>query len=287
MPLRYPDLDIYLLKATVFTLFGGYACFAFSQSLPLDDLLGDEQLMSGLITRFTNLSWSDWMEADGLAYFSSWVQFVLGIWFTLCALASLTSWHHILKIGAVSLWLMTLLFWKNKFNQFPQLIEYAITIISPLLLVWYHQKKKPELLEQAAYWSIALTFAGHGLYALGIYPISADWLAWCSNVFNISSASAKQLLFVMGVLDWVAAILVVIPFSSQFKVLKQGALIYCIAWGFMTASARLIGTEVWYDNETTWLYIWLPECLVRLCNGLIPLLGLHLLNKSGNAEIKA
>ncbi len=92
---------------------------------------------------------------------------------------------------------------------------------------------------------IAGTFMGHGTFALQGEP---GWVEWFSN-FGISDpALAVKLLFLIGLFDWLLAVLVLIkPFKS--------ALLWMTLWGLWTAVLRpIVGEPIWemIERSANW-----------------------------------
>lgn len=84
--------------------------------------------------------------------------------------------------------------------------------------------------------SIALTFASHGIEALAEHPIFMDYIldfaeTWFGIELTISQT--KTILFAMGWIDMIVAVLIVWTPSRT-------ALLYMTAWGLVTAVARVV-----------------------------------------------
>lgn len=127
--------------------------------------------------------------------------------------------------GAVGLFSLACLYFVDKFYRFPELIEFAAQIGAPLLLA---ASLKYGL--RAVYGlkvAIALTFAGHGFYALGFYPRPAGFTTMIMNIWPLTEDQSHGMLLRVGFVDMLAALLIFIPSLSRF------ALMYCISWGFL------------------------------------------------------
>lgn len=112
--------------------------------------------------------------------------------------------------------------------------------------------------------AVALTFAGHGLYAIGFYPVPGHFIDMIIMAFHVQENTAVVLLQWAGWLDLIVALLILAPFVYRY------AALYAFACGILTAIAR-----VWSNYDPTLpfgsLYQWLPETLVRIPNAIIPL----------------
>lgn len=143
-----------------------------------------------------------------------------------------------------------------------KLIEFAAQIGAPLLLV---ASLKYGL--RAVYGlkvAIALTFAGHGFYALGFYPRPAGFTTMIMNILPLTEDQSHGMLLRVGFVDMLAALLIFIPGLSRL------ALMYCISWGFLTAFAR---TAAYFSFAAPLASLeqWLHETLFRLPHGALPL----------------
>ena len=83
---------------------------------------------------------------------------------------------------------------------------------------------------------VAGEFLGHGVFAL---QGKKDWIGWFAN-FGVSDAgTAASLLFWIGVMDILLAILVLV------KPMRL-PLLWMVLWGFWTALLRpLVGMPIW------------------------------------------
>ncbi len=156
-----------------------------------------------------------------------------------------------------------LLSWKDHFYHVPFLMELAILCATPYFFYADAQQSSTKLVAKFA---IALTFVGHGLYALNVFEIPGDFVQMVMNITAINEDAAKLALKVIGVFDLVAGMLLFLPSGRMAQI----ALLYCIIWGFLTAFARIVGHyHVEFGIHTLDEY-W-HETLIRLPNGLVPL----------------
>lgn len=83
--------------------------------------------------------------------------------------------------------------------------------------------------------AVAGEFAGHGILAL---QGKKDWIAWTSQLTGASTETATTLLFVVGLMDVVVALVTLIrPWNPL--------LLWGTFWGFWTALVRpLVGLSV-------------------------------------------
>ena len=102
--------------------------------------------------------------------------------------------------------------------------------------------------------AVAGEFLGHGVFAL---QGKKEWIGWFAN-FGVSDAgTAATLLFWIGTLDILLALLVLV------KPVRL-ALLWMVFWGFWTALLRpLVGMPVW-DFVERWANWGAPLALLLL-----------------------
>lgn len=102
--------------------------------------------------------------------------------------------------------------------------------------------------------SVAGEFIGHGVFAL---QGKKDWIGWFST-FGINDAGlATKILFLIGLLDIVLAILLLIK-PVRF------VLLWMVFWGFFTALLRpIVGMPVW-DFVERWANWGAPLALLLM-----------------------
>ncbi|WP_020567890.1 hypothetical protein [Neolewinella persica] len=113
---------------------------------------------------------------------------------------------------------------------------------------------------------VALTFIGHGFYAAGVHPVPASFVMMTQASLGVGEGVARNLLFSAGLLDFMAAALLLIPRNKAMLI----ALCWIIPWAILTTLAR------WWSYQgivewNTLLTQWLPEVIIRLPHVLVPL----------------
>lgn len=84
--------------------------------------------------------------------------------------------------------------------------------------------------------SVAGEFIGHGVFAL---QGKKEWIGWFARFGVADTATATQLLFFVGVIDVILALLILI---KPVRIV----LLWMAFWGFWTALVRpLVGMPVW------------------------------------------
>ena len=111
-----------------------------------------------------------------------------------------------------------------------------------------------KLIEWVLKISVAGEFIGHGVFAL---QGKKDWIGWFAQ-FGVSDAgTATQLLFLIGIIDIIFAILILI---KPVRLM----LLWMVFWGFWTALLRpIVGMPFW-DFVERWANWGAPLALLLL-----------------------
>jgi len=111
---------------------------------------------------------------------------------------------------------INLLVWKEHFWQVGQLLELSVLTASPLVYLYYGAAGAQQ--RASAYrlirWLIALTFIGHGLYAVGFHAVPANFVLMVQAGLGVGEGVARDLLLMVGFLDFIAAALLLLPFRE-------------------------------------------------------------------------
>lgn len=157
-------------------------------------------------------------------------------------------------------------------SYWPQWIEHGSQIAVPLLAVAGFRWPDSRLLFLLVCWAIALTFLGHGLFALGVYPTPGHFTYMVEQLLGLSAEQSGWFLRVAGALDLV----VVLGLGwSRYRVY---VLSYAALWGLITSLARPLtylefGADAWERLHQYGLEFW-----VRVPHFLLPLLALWALS---------
>lgn len=153
--------------------------------------------------------------------------------------------------------------WINTDFDLGMAIEHALQMVAPIALFM-----AMSLPDNVRPWittvtiATALTFVGHGLYAMGFHPVPLSYQTMTMNILSVSQDSAFLILKIAGWLDVLAAACLFV------RPLHFTALLYIIAWGAATALARIVA----HGNLDPWLW----ETAVRTSHWMLPLLLLLL-----------
>lgn len=177
------------------------------------------------------------------------------------------------KISLLSGWLSFLFIflteWYEVSFQMGFLLENLLRLsIIPIYLI--SQNKSKNLYSVLLILTV-FTFAGHGLYALNIFPRPAYFVDMIVKTIPISQGHAEMFLNCIGIID------LLLVSTLIFKRFHKWALLYMIIWGFLTTLARPVLNISWVFLVDS-LLIWIPEFLLRGSHFLIPF-GLFILWK--------
>lgn len=97
-------------------------------------------------------------------------------------------------------------------------------------------------------------FLGHGVFAI---QGKAAWIEWTQQLLGVDVALATQIIFVIGVMDIILAILVLVK-------PMRGFLLWMAFWGLWTAILRPIVDEPIWDFVERWANWGAPLALYYL-----------------------
>ncbi len=222
-----------------------------------------------------------WLSGDWLTYVTSlqtdrvilWFSRALGVIWLLGIAAALRVGRHRwagawLLISSGLLLFMAFGYYLDKGFQLGQGLEFSAQILAPAILAAYCRESTRHIALWLLRLAVAFTFLGHGLYALGVYPVPGYFVHMIITNLGITNAQAEQLLWVAGWLDMGVAIGVLLPVVDRYW------LAYAVFWGFLTSLARL--TTYLLFNDLFWLTLhqmWF-EFAIRIPHFLLPLAGL-------------
>ena len=261
--------------------------------LPLRALMWDEGTFSGIAATL-GYEWSAWVTSPQVSDTIGLIVKVIGasllvggLLLLIPAIRKTRLTIFSLSWNGVLLFALILLATKENFWRFGYFIEHALQLGAPLLLLGMILGKTATSLLPTMRVLTALTFTGHGLFAMGYYPVPFHFLLMTMEglgefYLNLTGATlteqgARSLLYFVGWIDFLAAAMLLVPWgrigiSKRFVFsLYSIALAWIIPWALLTTMAR------WWSNSgfsslSNLIYYWGPEVLVRLPHILIPVL---------------
>lgn len=261
-----------IIQIAAFCTFAGRAWQHLFQDAPFRTFLWSEKEMSGIVETFFGMNWSEYVRSPET---DIWVENIIvghGWFYVLCAVAVLVI-HKVPKISGVLMWLgaaalavLAFLYYKEKFYNFGQFLEYSLQIMSPILL-WFLVKNPEQPQERFIKFVkvlIGITFICHGLYALGYYPRPGHFVQMTISILGVEESGAVQFLNFAGIMDIALAVGIFLPRKVAIPFL-----IYACIWGFGTSIARVWSEfylEFW--QETLTQNAW--KTVVRASHFLVP-----------------
>ncbi len=261
-----------LLVVVCFCVFAGRAWQHFFWDPPFRAFFWNQGLLEPWVQSLLGMSWEAYASDPGVENAIQNIIGSFGILYAVCALAVIPlgpwrAWKTVLiGAGTFSLFLLSILYGIEKFWRWGEIVEYASQWMAPVLLILLHTRfASHRLLSGLARAAIALTFIGHGLYAIGYYPVPGNFIDMVIINLGVSETTAMKLLLAAGILDFAVAAGMLLPFrwASPF-------LAYAAAWGLVTALARF---GYFYDTTifSFGAIAFLPEVIYRLPHAGLPI----------------
>lgn len=265
------DVALLVLQWCVILVFVGRAYQHIFWDAPFRAFFWNEDLLKPVVENWFGGSWKEYSTSITTDRWIEGIKHTIGFLYLLIAFISLFVQRLpkritlLLPIGSVCLFILALLYCKEKFFHIGQLFEYAAQFTAPTLLyLWVKTTVDKRRIMQFGLIACALTFICHGLYAVGYYPRPGTFVDMTIMSLHVKEATAHQILEVAGYLDFLVAILIFIPVTQRW------ALLYMVLWGFLTAFARVYTyfiPELAFDTLSQWWF----ETAFRLIHGGLPL----------------
>jgi hypothetical protein len=268
---------ISLVKICAFTVFWGRAYQLYFFGAPYRAILWDESLLTPIVEGIFNYSWFDYATSpkvdewiNNLTRFSSYIFLAAAI---ICLFWDKITYSRlkrlILGLALLILLVIGICIVKDKNYEYLLFFELFIQFSAPLLLFFNIRLDiiKSKKVLNGLKIAIACTFIAHGLFAMGLIYLPGYFVDMTIIILGVNETQATTFLYIAGVLDLIASVLIFIP-----KVAKY-ALLYMVFWGFATAFARLFAG---YSSDFPSMSIHNNTFLViyRLSHGLLPLIVL-------------
>lgn len=274
-----------LLRLSCFFVFLGRGYEHIFFDAPYRAFFWDEELLKPLVEGFSSCSWHEYVTSPLTDLFIEKIVLAIGIFYLICAYLSLfvkkdNLWRkRILFIGSVSLFILSLLKFKTHFYQIGQILELTLQWSSGLFLIYYiNQEINPsdEKLYKFLKLAVGLTFLGHGLYAIGYYPVPGKFIDMIIIMTALSEDQSLLFLQVAGVFD-------IFVFSfCNLNLIDKYVFSFAAIWGGFTSFAR-IGTSLFLSLSLSSLHSSFYEVIFRLPHFLIPLACVYIsLNNQKN-----
>ncbi|MEZ6088663.1 MAG: hypothetical protein R3C05_11680 [Pirellulaceae bacterium] len=248
--LSVPKIDhglIVLLRMGVFFCFAGWTWVHLYWEAPYGILLWHDATYQWA-SRF-GISWDDFVGSganDGLV--QTWMGRIGWLYLT-CAVVALTvrkhAWLQMVGLVCGSMLLVILSYAKflSAQRQLPMFVEHGGQMLMPVVLVSalaLGVRHRATII--LAIIAFVTTFAGHGSYAIGLWPTPATFYAMTSVILHVEYETAQTFLRIAGMLDFIVCVGLFIP------PIRRYCAMYAVAWGFLTAVARPAAGMSWSLN---------------------------------------
>ena len=240
---------------------------------PFRALLWSQDTMEGTVGLLLGLDWQTYATSPAIAAGIAGLIKGFGVFYAICGVATLLCtparrWTHAaLVLGSVALTFLAYCYYRDKLYRLGEFGEYATQFTLPLVFVWWIRGRlSREILLHVLRAGVALTFACHGLYAIGFYPTPGEWVTMTTTLTGLGDTDALRLLRFAGAFDFAVAALIFAPSRG----LALPALAYAGLWGLATALARSAAFVRWEnlsDSTTQWLH----ESMMRVPHATVPL----------------
>ncbi len=266
------SLGLLLFGGTLLILSRGWLMWRWDS--PIRELIWEEKWWTPVLARF-EVTWGHFARTS-----DTWITptlqrtglFLIGAaaipWLALWSRLRWTRW--LLVPVVLILALDALARWVSKDLQAGMAMEYALRVFLPLAILVHLGKEsalsafRRRLVVSMLLLSVALTFVGHGLYAMGYYDIPLEFRIMTTEILPLSEEQSLVFLKAAGWLDFGVVALLLLPRT------RMVALAYMFLWGGATSAARI---WAYYEPTLPWngLDPWLAEALVRTPHWLVPL----------------
>lgn len=255
-----------VLKMTTASLFFGWAIVHLFWDVPYRELLWSEWLFKPTLEFFGG-HWQSYLTNIENDRHIQWGIQAVGVFLLTLSAFVLTNFREksgrLLFAGSFILLTVFLMQFKESGFKVGLLLEQTAQFSAPILLyaLLFQSSKNFVLLVKAA---IAITFLAHGLFAIGILSVPGNFIDMIINMFGVSEATARTLLFYMGFADVLLALTIFIP---EFEI---PILFYGVFWGLATALARPVSFVGSGGGEESVIF-WLAQTLLRAPHFGLPL----------------
>ncbi|ATH07291.1 hypothetical protein BIY24_04870 [Halobacteriovorax marinus] len=270
-----------LLRFSAFFVLIGRGIQHLFFDVPIRILLWNESLLSPLFNLF-GWSWRSYVTSPLTDFLINLFVILIGCFLCICslfAIFNLRKGEKLLLLSGVYLVFLSAIYMSAKFFIPAQFIEYSAQMFSPFALFLYWRRGESERLILFIRIAVALTFIGHGAYALGIFPVPGNFIDMVINILGCDESFARNFLKVMGSLDFLAAILLFIPMLSHW------ALGFCAMWGVLTSLARVSEDSVFGVSHI--LSSMGHEFIMRGPHFILPVVLIYCAHKKSLQRVKA
>ena len=266
---KLDNVLILLLRLGAFLCFAGWTWVHFYWEGPYGILLWQEGTYE--FANRMGISWEEFVGSganDG--FVQKWIARMAWLYLA-CTVLTLTvrkkSWIQMAALLGGSGLLMILSYAKYLASQrqLPMFVEHGGQMLIPVLLVMaLALGVRHRATVVTAMIAFIMTFAGHGSYAVGLWPTPSNFFGMITVILQVEHGVAKAILHTVGLLDFLICIGIFIPR------LRCPSALYAAVWGLLTAIARPVAgmsMSLLYWGADQFLH----EAVIRAPYFLIPL----------------
>ncbi len=271
---------VLILKLATICLFLGRAWQHLFWDGPYRVLFWNQDFFEPVITTVTSMSWNEYATSSQMNGLIDSFTRALGVFYVFMAcLCGFYKGHQkiikwLLFLSCFLLSFMFFLSFVDKAFYIGMFIEHTTQMCLPIVLVLaYKENISKERFIIISKILIALTFIGHGLFAVGFHPVPGNFVQMLVTVLNVSEPTAVNLLLAAGIFDFTCSLLLFFP---KVDVIALSLMAF---WGIATALARVL-TNIDFNLLQMSSHQWIMETLYRLPHGLLPLCILFVIHSS-------
>ena len=258
--------------------FLGWAWQHLRWSVPYDAVLWNPDYSDWLARAF-GVSWETYIAEVVTDRRILFFERLIGVLYLALAVISVTAKRHshvqltCLGIGSELLVMASYCKYANAGHAMATFVEYGGQILTPTVLILALERGvRDRWTISVAIIAFCATFAGHGIYAVGLAPTPGHFYGLVSAILGLGENSADWFLKTVGVLDFVVCVGVFVP------LMRRISLAYAALWGVLTAFARPVAgmafAAPWWGADQ-----FLHEAILRIPHAALPFFLLLVLGR--------
>jgi hypothetical protein len=267
---RSSVLAICVLRIATFACFVGWAWQHLRWSVPYDAVLWHPDYFGWLAERL-DVSWETYVAEIMTDRRILFAVRAVGVMYLAIAILSLRATRNAListrslAVGSVLLAWLFFCKYVEAGHATVNFVEHGGQILAPLVLLISLRRGVRDRwtigLAVIAFWT---TFAGHGIYAMGLAPTPGHFYGLVNAILGFGPEASERLLRIAGVMDFVICL------GILLKPARTCCLAYAVAWGLLTALARPVA-GMSFDADWWGADQFLHKAILRLPHAAIPL----------------
>lgn len=231
-----PDwIALILLQLGTSILFASRGWLTYKWDSPIRELIWEEKWWTPVLEKF-DITWGHFARTS-----DSWITPTLEWTGVFLMISAILPWLPLLPRLQWTRWLLVPVIlvlaidafarWVSKDMHAGTMMEYALRVFSPVALILIfrrdtiHSTNRRLTIIWLLLLATALTFTGHGLYAVGYYDVPLNFRTMTSEIIPASESTILLILEAAGWLDFLIVALVLIPRMPKIPMLGLGYLV--------------------------------------------------------------